>query len=179
MNLTPIKIAENYRLRDDLLELMLNFMSRAPRQQSVDLRARITAVDRLRMRMQEMADKKGPDFVHGLMRKMLIVSEAAARQRINRWNDGVYRTVAFVGSVGRNRGLWRIYCTARKEGDHILLDFTGTSPENNSSWNAMPWVTACYTALYMYSHGFYDLPTCAGTLAPIDYLIPDGCVLSA
>jgi acetophenone carboxylase len=81
--------------------------------------------------------------------------------------------------VGRARGLWRICCTAKKNGDSIILDFTGTSPENNSSWNAMPWVTVCYTALYMYSHGFYDLPTCAGTLAPIDFRIPDGCVLSA
>jgi len=35
MNLSPIKIAEGYKLRDDLLEMMLNFISRAPRQQQL------------------------------------------------------------------------------------------------------------------------------------------------
>jgi N-methylhydantoinase B/oxoprolinase/acetone carboxylase alpha subunit len=43
----------------------------------------------------------------------------------------------------------------------------------------MPWVTVCYAALYVYSHGFWDLPVCMGSLAPIDFRIPDGSILSA
>jgi N-methylhydantoinase B/oxoprolinase/acetone carboxylase alpha subunit len=178
MSLTPIKIAENYQLKDDLIEMMENYISRAPRQQALDLKARVTAADRLRIRIQQLAEKKGSDFIQGLSRKMIMVSEEGARNRIRKWNDGIYRNVIFIGAVGSQRCLWRIYCTAYKEGDHILLDYTGTSPENNSAFNCMPWVVVCYAALHMYSHGFWDLPVCAGTLVPIDFKIPDGTVIS-
>ncbi len=175
MSLTPIKIAEHYQLKDDLIEMMVNMISRAPRQQVLDLRARATAVDRLRVRIQQLAEQKGNAFVRGLFRKTLMVAEEGAKNRIRKWNDGVYRNVVFNSGAG---GLWRIFCTVHKEGDHILFDYTGTSPENDSARNCMPWVIVCYVALHMYSHGFWDLPVCAGTLVPTDYLIPDGTVIS-
>jgi len=178
MSLTPIKIAENYRLKDDLVELMVNFISRAPRQQTLDLKARVTAADRLRMRIQQLAKQKGGGFVHGLLRRIIDVAEEGARKRISRWNDGIFRNVLFIGAVGSNLSLWRIFCTAYKEGDHILFDYTGTSPENDSAFNCMPWVVVCYVALHMYSHGFWDLPVCAGTLVPLDFRIPDKTVIS-
>jgi N-methylhydantoinase B/oxoprolinase/acetone carboxylase alpha subunit len=178
MNLTPIKIAENYQIGDDMIEMLVNRISRAPRQQVLDTRARCTAVDRLRMRIQQLADQKGNDFVRGLMRKTIMVAEDGARNRIRRWNDGVYRNLSFQSGIGSKLGLWRIFCTAYKEGDHILFDYTGTSPENDSSYNCFPWVMVCYAALHLYSHGFWDLPVCIGTMAPIDFRIPDGTVLS-
>ena len=179
MNLTPIRIAKNYQLRDDLLEMMVNMIGRAPRQQILDLRARCTAVDRLRMRIQQLADQKGNDFVRGLLRKTLMVAEEGARNRISKWNDGIFRNLCFTSGIGTKPGLLRYYCTAYKEGDHILFDYTGTSPENDSSFNSMPWVIVSYAALFMYSHGFWDLPVCTGTLAPVDFRIPDGTFISA
>ena len=44
MHLTPIKLVDRFRLRHDLLEMMANMVSRAPRMQMIDTRARITAV---------------------------------------------------------------------------------------------------------------------------------------
>jgi N-methylhydantoinase B/oxoprolinase/acetone carboxylase alpha subunit len=178
MSLTPIKIAEHYALKNDLVEMMVNFISRAPRQQLLDLKGRVTAADRLRTRIQQMAEEKGSDFMLGLLRRVLIVAEEGAKKRISRWHDGIYRNICFNGGVGGHASLWRIYCTAYKEGDHILFDYTGTSPENDTAWNCMPWVVVCYAALHMYSHGFWDLPVCAGTLVPVDFKIPEGCIFS-
>jgi N-methylhydantoinase B/oxoprolinase/acetone carboxylase alpha subunit len=178
MNLTPIKIAENYQIGDDMIEMLVNRISRAPRQQILDLRARCTAVDRLRMRMQQLADQKGNEFVRGLLRRTIMVAEEGARNRIRKWNDGVFRNVCFQSGIGSKAGLWRIFCTAHKQGDHILFDYTGTSPENDSAYNCFPWVMVCYAALHLYSHGFWDLPVCTGTMAPIDFRIPDGTVIS-
>lgn len=178
MCLTPIKIAENYRLKDDLVEMTINFITRAPRMQAVDLRARVAACDRLRTRLQQLAAEKGSDFVKGLFSKMIIVGEEGARAKIRRWPDGIYRTVTFLDTIGRQRAVWRVFLTARKEGDHITLDFTGTSPENDGSWNAMPWAAIAYCAVNLYAHAFHDLPACTGTLAPIDWVFPEGCVYS-
>src|SRR5208337_1296150 len=104
--------AENYQVRDDLVEMMVNFMSRTPRQQTLDLKARVTATDRLRMRIQQLAQQKSGAFIQGLLHKTIMVSEEGARKRIGKWNDGIYRNVCFVGAVGSRPGLWRIFCTA-------------------------------------------------------------------
>lgn len=178
MNLTPIKLAENFKLREDLLEMMVNMIGRAGRQQVLDTRARCTGVDRLRMRIEQLAEQKGNDFVRGLLRKIMIIAEEGARNRIRRWNDGIYRNTCFVSGVGTKPGLRRYYCAAYKKDDHILLDYTGTSPENDSAFNCFPWVMVAYAALFMYSHGFWDLPVCSGTMAPIDYIFPDSTFIS-
>ena len=59
MKLTPIKIGERYQLRDDLLKMMENFISRAPRMQVTDVRARVSGADRVRLRLEQLAAKRG------------------------------------------------------------------------------------------------------------------------
>ncbi|MBN2239855.1 MAG: hydantoinase B/oxoprolinase family protein [Dehalococcoidales bacterium] len=178
MCLTPIKLAENFQIKEDIMEMIVNMIGRAGRQQVLDTRARCTGVDRLRMRIEQLAEQKGGDFVQGLLRKVMMVAEEGARNRVRRWNDGVYRNAVFMSGIGSRTGIWRIVCTATKEDDHVLLDYTGTSPENDSAFNCFPWTMAAYAALYLYSHGFWDLPVCSGTMAPIDYIFPDLTVIS-
>src|SRR5918912_3606143 len=76
LNLPPIKIGEDHRLRDDMLELFNAFGIRAPQMITTDLKARATAADRVRTRILEVADKEGADFVVGVMQRMLQVAEA-------------------------------------------------------------------------------------------------------
>src|SRR4029079_1471626 len=59
MKLTPIKIGENYKIKTDILMMMENFTSRAPRMQVIDVKARVAACDRIRLRIQELAAKRG------------------------------------------------------------------------------------------------------------------------
>ena len=80
MKLTPIKIGENFQIRADMLRMMENFIGRAPRMQAVDTRARVTGADRLRVRIVELAQEKGNDFVRGLLRRLVVEAEQAARQ---------------------------------------------------------------------------------------------------
>lgn len=176
MKLTPIKIAENYQLKDDLVEMTINMISRAPRMQAVDLRARVAGCDRIRVRIQELVREKGRDFVKGLFHKVLQVAEQGTREKLKSWNDGTYRTVVFLETIGRKRALWRVYVTAHKENDRLALDFTGTSPENDGSWNALPQASVAFAAVYLYPYPFHDLPPSTATLAPIDWVYPKGTV---
>jgi acetophenone carboxylase len=68
MLLSPIKIGENFRLREDLVEMCVNLMSRAPRMQAIDMRARLSAADRLRGRLVALAKEKGNDFGVGVVK---------------------------------------------------------------------------------------------------------------
>ena len=179
MHLLPIKVVEGFRLREDLLEMMANMVSRAPRMQMIDTRARIVACDRIRVRVVELAESKGSDFLSGLFRRMIDEGEEGARRRIRLWNDGTYRSVAFLDTIGHTQTLIRVRLALRKRGDSIVFDFTGTSPENDGSFNAYPHIVAAHCAVYLYAYAFSDLPISAGTYAPLEFVVPDGTYLSA
>jgi acetophenone carboxylase len=179
MKLTPIKIGVNFRIRSDMLRMMENFIGRAPRMQAVDTRARVTGADRLRVRIEDLAREKGNDFVRGLLRRLVVAAEQAARRRIARWNDGVYRSTVFIDTIGREAALVRGVLTAVKKGDSIVMDFTGCSPENDSPYNCYPHIAAAHAAIYIYAYPFSDLPVSNGTLAAFEWKVPEGCLLNA
>src|SRR5579884_580991 len=179
MNLPPVKIGQGGELRNDWLEVFSAYGIRAPQMVVTDLKARATAADRVRTRLVELADKEGREWVVGLLRKMLMVAEEGARRRVAAWPEGRFRCVAFSDSLGTRRGLVRsAYLTLEKRGDRLVFDFTGTSPENVSSYHAHVQSTIGHIANYVYSNVFYDLPISSATFAPMEFRIPRGTVLN-
>ncbi len=179
LKLSPIRIGENYVLRDDLLEMMANMVSRAPHMQRIDARARVTGCDRVRIRVEQMAEEKGPDFLVGVFNKILSTTAEAARTRISGWRDGVFRSVVFTDHIGVDEGLVRGYCTLTKQGESLSFDFTGTSPETPGPYNAFKHTMVAHCAMYLYGFPFHDLPLSAGIWEPIDFVVPKGTCLNA
>lgn len=178
LNLPPTKIGDNFQLREDIVTLFEAFGIRAPQMVAVDLKARCTTADRVRRRLIEFCDREGVGYVKTLFRRMLEVAEEGARARISTWADGVYRCVTFADAVGLQQGLVRsCYMTLTKEGDHLLVDFTGTGPETASSYNAHPQAAIGHFANYVYEYLFHDLPISNGTFAPIDFIFEPGTCL--
>ncbi|MBP1823266.1 hydantoinase B/oxoprolinase family protein [Mycobacterium sp. OAE908] len=179
MNLPPMRVGQNFQISEDVLEMFAAFGIRAEANVTVDMRARATTADRVRVRLLEMFDREGKDFVTGLFRRMLDEAEAGARARIAGWADGTYRCVTFSDAAGLESGLMRnCSMTFTKKGDSITLDFTGTSPENPSSYNAHPQAVIGHLANYIYEYVFHDLPISSATFAPIDFLFPPNSMLS-
>jgi N-methylhydantoinase B/oxoprolinase/acetone carboxylase alpha subunit len=179
LNLPPVKIGEKVELREDILDVFRAFGIRAPQMVVVDLKARCTTVDRVRRRIVELCERYGPEFVLGLFRKMLDTAEAGARKRIRGWPDGRFRSVNFADAVGRNQGLIRsCYMTLEKRDDHLLVDLTGTSPENPSSYNAHAQAAIGHFANYVYEYVFHDLPISNATFNPIDFVFPPNSCLN-
>jgi len=178
MHLSPIRLGERYKFRRDILIMMENFASRSPRTFLIDLRSRVSCCDRVRLRISELVQKKGPDFLTGLFRQILMTAESSARERIRGWNDGIYRAVVFTDSIGLEEGLQRVSLTLTKTGDSLLFDFTGTSPEHEGSYHAFPHTVVAHAAIYLFGWPFYDLPRCTGTLASCEFTFPPGTVLS-
>ncbi len=180
MNLPPIKVGENFELRNDFVELVAAFGIRAEQMVTVDLKARSTAADRVRTRLIEMCEREGVEFVTGLFRRMLMDAEAGARRRLRCWPDGSYRCVTFGDAVGPKPGLVRnCYLTMVKQGDRLVFDFTGTGPETMSSDNAHAQAAIGHIANFIYEYVFHDLPISNGTFQPIDFVFPPGICLNA
>jgi N-methylhydantoinase B/oxoprolinase/acetone carboxylase alpha subunit len=179
LNLPPIKIGENYELRNDFLEFYSVYGLRAPAMFISDLRARCTTADRVRVRLLELVERRSQRFVVGLLRKMCETAEAGARKRIKALPDGKFRAVVFNDAIGWTPALVRsCYLTLTKKGENIVFDFHGTSPENASSYNVHPQAVVGHLANFMYEYIFHDLPICSSTFAAIDFVFPEGIILN-
>jgi acetophenone carboxylase len=179
LKLSPIKIGENYILRDDLLEMMANMVSRAPHMQLLDLRARVMACDRVRTRLAKMAEDKGVEFLMGVFNRTLETTSRAVRDRISTWVDGTFESVVFTDHIGLDEGLVKGCCTLIKKGDNLTFDFSGTSPETPGPYNAFKHTMIAHSAMYLYGFPFHDLPLSAGIWESIDFVVPRGTCLNA
>jgi N-methylhydantoinase B/oxoprolinase/acetone carboxylase alpha subunit len=179
MKLTPIKIGESYRLRNDLLLMMENFISRAPRMQVTDVKARVAACDRVRIRLQGLAQRRGNELVRGLFRRMIQQTSAGVRKRIEDWPDGVYRHNVFMDTTGHEAGLLRASVAVKVKGDRLTIDFSGTSPEHEGSYNAFTNVIRGHCAVNLYQFPFHDFPISSGMLDHIDIRVPRGSFFDA
>jgi len=113
------------------------------------------------------------------LRKMLIVAEEGARKKISSWPDGSYTSVNFSDGVGLEQGLTRSsYMKLDKEGENLLMDFTGTSPENPYSYNAHVQAVVGHISNFMYGYVFHDLPVSSATFQTIDFVFPEGSCLN-
>jgi acetophenone carboxylase len=179
MNLPPMKIGEDFKLREDVLAMFELFGVRAPQMVAVDLKARCTTADRVRRRVIELAEREGARYIKGLFRRMLASAEEGAGRRIRCWPDGKYRCVTFSDAVGLEQGLIRsCSMTLVKNDDRLLVDFTGTGPETASSYNAHSQAAVGHFSNYIYEYLFHDLPISNGTFAKIDFAFPPHTCLS-
>ncbi len=179
LNLPPIKIGENFELRNDFLEFYSVYGLRAPAMFISDLRARCTTADRVRVRLLEFIEKRGVDFVVGLLRKMIETGEQSARRRIKSLPEGKFRAVVFNDAIGYTPALVRAcYLTLTAKDGRLIFDFHGTSPENPSSYNVHPQAVVGHIANFMYEYVFHDLPICSATFSQIDFIFPPGNILN-
>ncbi len=179
MNLPPMRIGENFKLREDIVSMFVAFGIRAPSMIAVDLKARCTTADRVRTRILELCEREGADYVTGLFRKMLQVADAGAKELIEQWPDGKYRCVTFSDAVGLKQGLVRsCFMTIEKKGDRLLVDLSETGPETPSPYNAHPQAAIAHFSNYIYEYLFHSLPISNGTFASIDFRFGERTCLS-
>src|SRR2546427_11703973 len=81
-------------------------------------RARCTTADRVRVRLLELVEKRGEEYLVGLLRKMLETAESGARQKIKSLPEGKFRAVLFNDAIGWTPALVRAcYLTLTKKGE--------------------------------------------------------------
>lgn len=175
----PIKIGENYQLKEDLLN-MLAAMNRDPRTMILDIKARLAAARICQRRILEVVEENGPDFFLGALRKVLTVTGQAARKKISTLNDGVYRQPRFLDTLGEDNGLVKIDLTVIKKGDIITLNLENSSPmamdrPANSFFQGIIGLAMVYFCGWL----FHDLPSNNGLLEAVDWEFPDDSLVSA
>jgi acetophenone carboxylase len=175
----PTKIAENYTLREDLLNAM-NHMVRDPRVLTLDIKARMAALRVVEKRIQAVVEKVGLQQFLSMLRYMIDIAAEGAKKKIGEWNDGTFKHVEILDAVGPISKAMKISLTLEKRGDTLYFDYDGTSPEvMDLASNAIPIGIMAIQMTYWMAHLFSDLPHNTGLLVPLRYKMPDGSMINA
>lgn len=175
----PTKIAENYKIREDLLNAM-NHMVRDPRVFTLDIKARIAGLRAVERRLQAAAEKIGTQKFAGMLRYQIEIAAEGAKNKIAKWHDGVFNHTEIMDAAGPQSKAMKIALSMEKKDDHLYFDFNGTSPEViDLACNAIPIGIIAIQMTYWMAHLFADLPHNTGLLVPLSYKVPVGSFINA
>ena len=161
---------------DSLLEKLTTgkYPVRNVTQNIADLQAQIAANEKGVQELLRMVEQFSLETVQAYMFHVQNNAETAVKKVIERLQEGSYRTELDTGGhiqvkISRPSNGW--------EGC-AKVDFTGTSPQQESNFNA-PAAVCKAAVLYVFRTLVDDnIPLNAGCLNPIDIIIPEGCLLN-
>lgn len=175
----PIKIGENYALKEDLLR-MFSAMTRDPRTMILDIKARLAACRIAQRRIVELIDQRGEEFFTGALRRIVAVTAEAARQKVSLLNDGTFRQPCFIDTVGMEEALLKLNITLEKKGERIKLSLHDSSPMlPDKPMNTFFQGIVGLAMVYLCGWFFYDLPANNGLLEVLDWEFPENSLVNA
>jgi 5-oxoprolinase (ATP-hydrolysing) len=165
----------NGRFREGETRSMLTdgpYPSRNPGTNLADLRAQVAANRKGAEEVAAMIEHFGLDVVQAYMRHVQDNAEEAVRRVIDALSDGscVYETDS--GAV------IRVHISVDHASRSATLDFTGTSPQLATNYNAPASVTTAAVLYVFRTLVADDIPLNDGCLRPLRILVPDGSMLA-
>ncbi|MEU0602917.1 hydantoinase B/oxoprolinase family protein [Streptomyces sp. NPDC006393] len=168
-------LAQGGRLREEETHRLLTagpYPSRNPDTNLADLRAQIAANQKGVDEVARMIEEFGLDVVQAYMRHVQDNAEEAVRRVIDALDDGEYAYETDSGAAIRVR--------VRVDRAHrsATIDFTGTSPQRDTNFNA-PLSVVDAAVLYVFRTLVADdIPLNDGCLRPLKIVVPPGSMLS-
>src|SRR5437867_1097556 len=144
-----------------------------------DLKAMRNAARVGERRLLELFHRYGADTVLASWDDILAHSEREMRAAISEVPPGRYAAEDFYDDCGRGTDPLRVFVTVIVEGDEIIVDFDGSSPQTRSGMNSAFNYTLSYTWHTVKSALVqHTLPQNAGTMRPIRASAPEGSLFN-
>lgn len=173
--LDNVKLVENGRMQEARMRELLasaRYPARNPDQNIADLRAQVAANEKGVQELRRMVAHFGLDVVTAYMGHVQDNAEECVRRVIGVLRDGEFAYEMDNGAVIRVK----ITIDADRRGASI--DFTGSSPQLESNFNA-PAAVVYAAVLYVFRTLVDDdIPLNAGCLKPLKVVIPEGSMLN-
>jgi N-methylhydantoinase B/oxoprolinase/acetone carboxylase alpha subunit len=137
-----------------------------------DLQAQIAANEKGVQELHQMVNQYGLETVQTYMGYVQENAEESVRKAIDVLKDGEFTYEMDAGSQVK------VKITIDKMNRNATIDFTGTSPQLQSNFNA-PKAVCMAAVLYVFRTLVTDnIPLNAGCLKPLNIIIPEGCLLN-
>ncbi len=178
IRIPPIKIMERGRMNEAALELLLANM-RVPEERLGDFEAGIAACHVAQTRIRELCDRYGVDQLLEAVRLDLDRAETRMRRCIASLPDGTYRYEDYLETFpGGDFEPLLLPLALTIDGDRMVADFTGASPQVPVPVNSTLAVTAASVFIAVKSIFDPDAPLNQGSFRPIEVLAPQGTIVN-
>lgn len=179
MRIPPIKLFEEGRLNEDVLDLILN-NTRTPTMNYFDLMAIVSGCRAAEKRVLELCDRFGKGTVLEAFEALLDRTYRAMSQLIvKNLPEEPVSFEDYVDDDGRGNGPYKMKLTIWREGDHGYFDWTGTDPQAPGPINFYlseemfkmfigVYLIMVYDPQILFNDGFYPL---------LHIILPEGCLL--
>lgn len=177
VQIPPVRIIRAGVLDADVLAI-LQANTRLPDSLWGDLNGQLAALELGVRRLHGLLDEYGDAVVLQAMGDLRARAVRLMRSHIGSLPDGRYSFSDILDNDGVKDEPLTIALDMTVQGERMTLDFSRSSPQcagpvNISRATA---IAACYVAL---KHLFPDVPANAGVLDAVDFVLPDGLVISA
>ena len=177
LRVPPVKLVKRGKDVPEVWKLMLANV-RTPRGNYGDLRALISAVDMGEKRLVELIEKYGKETFRQTVSDLMDYSESRMRAEIAAFADGRYTFEDCLEDDGIEAKEYWIRVAVNVQGDEVVIDYTGSSPQAKGPINAtlgVAW-SASYNAMLHLTD--QTIPKNSGCFRPIRVISPAGTVMN-
>ena len=179
LRIPPLKLYEAGRSSEAIWAIIERNV-RVPVQVFGDLRAQLAACDIAERQFLELVERHGRDTVTLYMREVIDYAERLTRAAILELPDGEFQFEDWIDDDGIEMGKpIRLLCTVSKEGDHMLVDWSGSSDQVKGAINSTLSYTkaASYTGIRCILPG--GIPNNEGVFRVIEVTAPPASITNA
>ena len=176
LRIPPVKLHDRGVPNSTLLR-MIERNVRVPVRVMGDLRAQLAACEIAARGVHDLLARHGAEGVRALMDATMDYSERLTRHCLAELPDGVAEFTDWIDDDQIDAGIpIKLHCKITKSGEHMLFDWTGTSPQVkgalNNTWSYT--AAACFTAIK--SILSVNMPNNDGVFRCIDVTAPPGTI---
>jgi N-methylhydantoinase B len=143
-----------------------------------DIRAQVAACKTAEKAFLELLGRYGAPALHLYLEEMLDYAERMMRAEISELPDGVYEFTDYIDGLGENPEPIVFHVKLTIEGDHLTVDWTGSSRQVAGGINSPIPFTRSATYLAVRSVTSKDLPNSEGYMRPIAIIAPEGTIMN-
>jgi N-methylhydantoinase B len=177
VQIPPVRIVRQGQMDADVLAI-LKANTRLPDSLWGDLNGQLAALDLGERRLHDLFKAYAVSQVTAAMQALRTRARTLMREHITALPDGTYSFEDVLDNDGVVDEALTVALDMTVQGDRLTLDFSRTSPQCQGPVNISKAtaVAACYVAL---KHVFPDVPANAGVLDAVDFVMPDGLLITA
>jgi len=177
LRIPPTKVWREYRPDAGVIGIIAA-NTRTPDRVLGDLEAQRSALRVGELRFQELCARYGRATLAAAMDEIIGRTETSLRAAIREIPDGVYTFEDFLDDYGPATEPLRVFVTVTVDGDTIVVDYDGSSPETASGLNSYINYTRSYSYAAVKCLCDPFGPMNEGALRPVTVRAPEGSFLN-
>jgi N-methylhydantoinase B len=178
IQIPPIKIIERGKKRRDVIDLYLANM----RYRDVlegDLLAQLASIEIGRERLLELCGEYGATEVRRYVDAIIDYADRRMSSELQAIPDGTYSGRAWIDSDGVSETNIPICVRVVKDGDRVVVDYTGSGPQASGGVNGSFATSQAAGAIPFLYYVSPDIPHNEGCIKHIEVIAPEGTIVHA